>query len=55
MIEKLTVLPSIDEDVASGSPEKADLPRQVVLGCQGMVSHLISKITNKIVCLIKVT
>ena len=46
MIEKLTVLPSTDEDMTAGSPQKAALPRQVVLEFQGMVSHLLSKITE---------
>ena len=46
MIEKLTVLPSTDEDMTTGSPQKAALPRQVVLEFQGMVSHLLSKITE---------
>ena len=44
MIEKLTVLPSTDEDMTAGSPQKAALPRQVEF--QGMVSHLLSKITE---------
>ena len=46
MIEKLTVLPSTDEDMTTGSPQKAALPRQVVLEFQGMVSHPLSKITE---------
>ena len=45
MIERLTVLPSTDEDMTAGSPQKAALPRQVVLEFQGMVS-LLSKITE---------